>query len=299
MVAAANLHVPLEDVLAGFVGLTRSGYDAANASTQLAGIITHLVNPSAAARKEIDALSKSTGVDLSQDFGLAAMKSKGLVAILQDLMHATHGNEDALLHLIPAQRGAIGALALTGNAAGDVADAMNQLNGVIDGQSTPTAVAYARITQTLGFQWNVLKARFDLAKIALGDELMPVVMRSLNWIMDEAPKAAAAFSSVFDAFRAGNFNGGMATLGNFLEPLVTQITAFLPRVLDAIGAFVPVVAAKMLEVAGAMTDWVLTTAVPRLISSLPRIQQTISDFITATLPILAQDTIRLASQLTT
>jgi hypothetical protein len=208
------------------------------------------------------------------DFSLAGIKAKGLVPIMQDIEQATRGNEDAILKLIPAQRGAIGALALTGNAAGDVKDAMTQLNGVINGGATPTMVAYTRTTETLGFQWDVLKARFDLAKIALGDELMPTVMKALNWIMDEAPRAGAAFMKIFDAFKTGGAQAGFQAIEDLLSGLVAKLQAALPPIKAAVE-----------RMALALWQWIVDVT-PRALNELQRFTGFLTDKIKEYGPVL-------------
>lgn len=156
MVTAASLGVSLQDVSSAYVGLTRSGFDAGEANTQIAALLTHLIKPSLEAKAAIADLAKTTGIDLTNDFSLAGVQAKGLTGVLTDIRNATNGQEDAVLKLIPAQRGGIGALALTTTAYKDVLDAGSQLARVQSGEWTPTADAYALTQQTLGYKTAVL-----------------------------------------------------------------------------------------------------------------------------------------------
>jgi hypothetical protein len=151
---------------------------------------------------------------------------------------------------------------------------MTQLNGVINGGATPTMVAYTRTTETLGFQWDVLKARFNLAKIALGDELMPVVMRALNWIMDEAPKAGAALTKIFDAFKTGGVQAGFQAIQDLLSGLVAKLQAVLPTI-----------KASVENMALALWHWIVDVT-PKALDELQRFTGYLTDKIKEYGPVL-------------
>lgn len=89
--AAAQFGVRIEELGASAAVLTKQGLSTAEAMTRINALTKALVNPSKAAASKLKAL----GVE----FGAAALKSKGLTAILQDLRDKTQGNDEALATL--------------------------------------------------------------------------------------------------------------------------------------------------------------------------------------------------------
>jgi len=212
--AAANLHVPIEQVAAAFAALTEHGYTAAQANTQLTNILTHLAAPTKAAEKEIVALSKATGVDLVHDFSAAGLASKGLDGVLADLhvafqkagysateqsgilarldgslesttqkfrdqgMGEAQATEEAM-KLINAQRGGLGLAVLLGTGAADYTRILGDLTNQ-QLLSSVTQDAFNRSQETAGFQWNRFKVLVQEAAIAIGAAFLPAVTRALT-----------------------------------------------------------------------------------------------------------------------
>lgn len=193
MSIAANLGVPLNDVGAAFAALTKHGFDAAQAQTQIVDMFTHMINPTKAVRGELERLSQATGVDLVHDFSAAGLSSKGLTGVLADLKTAyermglsSADAEQESLKLINAQRGGIGLAALLGTAYGDYTTVLGDLT---DQQrvATVTQDAYTRSLDTAQQQGAIAKARLRELAIAVGDDLLPALtgfLQAINPVLD-------------------------------------------------------------------------------------------------------------------
>jgi len=237
MVTAASLGVSLKDVSSAYVALTRAGFDAGEANTQIAALLTHLITPSKEAKAAIADLSHATGIDLSSDFSLAGIQAKGLVGVLGDIRAATNGQEDAVLKLIPAQRGGIGALALTTNAYKDATDASTEFNRVVSGQLTPTADAYARTQATFGNQAAVMAQQFkqlgvELGSVAVGP--LTNVLKAINSLPEAVKQGAAEIGllavgvkalGVAIEFGTGLFGAHAASVVTDTEAIAANTTA--------------------------------------------------------------------------
>jgi TP901 family phage tail tape measure protein len=164
---AANLGLNLNEAAGAMSALTRAGFPAAQASTQLVGALNHLVNPTKEIQGELQRLSKTTGIDLVSDFSQAALQSKGFAAILGDVKKAVGDNTAEALKLFGGLRGGLGAMALIGNASEDYRSILEKLSETMAGKLTPVQDAYAREVVTLSFQLGELTNKFTL----LGSEL--------------------------------------------------------------------------------------------------------------------------------
>ncbi len=143
---AAGLGLKVQDAAAAMSALTRHGFNASEAATQVRNAIAHIVNPSTQAKEALEALSKKSGVDLVADFTVAGLHAKGLSGVFEDLRQVSEKTGIALpeiiRHLIPAMRGGIGALVLASQAAHDYDDILGQLEKTQSGKLDPTTEKY-------------------------------------------------------------------------------------------------------------------------------------------------------------
>jgi TP901 family phage tail tape measure protein len=116
---AAQLGVSLEEVVGAVVQITRQGVGTAEAVTQVRSALTATLRRS----KDISEAFESVG----ESFSIADLRSRGLVAILQDLRRVTGGNEDQLVRLLGRVEAVAAALNLTGSNAAATRSIIAQL----------------------------------------------------------------------------------------------------------------------------------------------------------------------------
>lgn len=205
---SAPLGVKIEEVGAALALMTRKGIDANNATTQINAIMLSLLKPSQQA------------VELAEDLGLGwdaqALRGKGLVGVLEDMIVATGGNEEQMATLLGNSRAIRGAFVL----AGDGGKAFNaELLEMQDHLgATDTALSYQK--QGLAFQLGILKNNIDAIAIGIGTALLPKITpviqgisewmaanqglidqisgQLLHWIFNFARTAAEGFGKVVD-----------------------------------------------------------------------------------------------------
>jgi TP901 family phage tail tape measure protein len=187
---AANLGIPVEQVAAAFAALTKHGYDAAQAQTQLVALLTHMIKPAAAAEAELKKLSKATGIDLVGDFSAAGVASKGLDGVLEDLrlVYQKMGYTQAeatgeSMKLVAAQRGGLGLASLLGTAWNDNVSILADLTDAQKVDSI-TAESMARTHETLSNQMAVLKNVIEAAAISLGEAFMPAIQAHIGKVKE-------------------------------------------------------------------------------------------------------------------
>lgn len=194
---ASNLGVGIQDVSAAFSALTRHGFDASQAATQLRGMLSLIVRPSKQAQDFLAALGKVTGVDLVSDFSKAGLASKGLYGVIEDVNRATGGHADIIIKkLIPAQRGGIGAMVLAQTGAKDYRDILNTLNQAMAGKLDPTTVQYGERLKTTSQQFDILVNKIKAGFLPAGDQIAKMLPDLTNVIL----KFVGALTWVLDLF---------------------------------------------------------------------------------------------------
>jgi len=166
--------VPLDQVAAAYVTLTKHGMDAADANTQLADQFLRLTTVTPKVATELERVSKLTGIDLVGDFTTAGLASKGLTGIYADLSAAEQkmglsseaANAENML-LGDSLRGGRGLMI-------DVAYQTNDYLPILSSLDDKTASAtkrqddFNRALETTGGQFAVLKANASAAAVTVG-----------------------------------------------------------------------------------------------------------------------------------
>jgi TP901 family phage tail tape measure protein len=230
---AAAYGVSLQEADAFMVALTRHGFDAAEASTQLRGVIQHIVNPNAAAQQALQEVTKATGIDLVSDFSDEGLKARGFANVMADLQAviAKTGDESIVTRLIPALRGGQGALITVTQAAGDAKVALTDLNAAADGSLKPVEDGFARISQTTGYQFSATMKQLKLDMIDLGQTFLPIaddIIQGFDKIPAGAIKAAADIGLAFAAIKTATAVGG------FIDTGIASARGFLGGGADAV-----------------------------------------------------------------
>jgi TP901 family phage tail tape measure protein len=249
---AANLGLSLNEAAGAMSALTRAGFPASQASTQLVGALTHLVNPSKEVREELARLSKTTGVDLVSDFSQFGLQSKGLSGILQDVKKAVGDNTAEALKLFGGIRGGLGAMALMNNASQDYKNILVQLADTMGGKLTPIQDAYAREVNTLTFQIGELKNRLTLLGDALNNAFSGSQVGFVKNLNDAVDGLTRGFQTLDPAMQAAvaTFLGAFAISGPILfgvGALVTLIGGPLTIAIVGVTAALSILAADWLS----------------------------------------------------
>ncbi len=182
---AAAAGVSFEQVAASLATMTRTGLSAEEAATALRGTIGALEAPGKQAQGALESIGTSA------DEVRAAIRDKGLLAALQDLMQRTGGNVEMLDLIIPNIRALTGVL----STAGSQGEAYAEILGKMENASGSLDKAYSAAAGTLEFQTK----RFENSANALKDTFVMGVLPALtdaavlmNGLIGPTKNAAAA-----------------------------------------------------------------------------------------------------------
>lgn len=167
-VASSN-GVAFKEVGAAFIEMTRAGISASESQTAISGLIRALSNPS----PEILKLAQTLKVDNSM--GEYALKTKGLIGVLQDLNRVTGGSALIMQKLIPESTAAGAALTLTKNKAEGFKNALEQMNN----SGGATEKALGQQSKSIAFEFAKVQQAVESLKIEYGsllnDEIRPLI----------------------------------------------------------------------------------------------------------------------------
>jgi hypothetical protein len=218
---AALYHVPLEQVAAAYISLTKHGMDAADANTQMADQFLRLTTVTPKVATELERVSKLTGVDLVGDFTTAGLASKGLTGIYADLSDAEHkmglsseaANAENML-LGDSLRGGRGLMI-------DVAYQTNDYLPILGSLADKTASAtkreddYNRALETTGGQFSILKANAGAAAATIGGP----VSGALGQVLETINAVTGGVGTMIGTFAAGFANANKDS-GDFFSEFV-------------------------------------------------------------------------------
>ena len=215
---ASAMGVSFNEVGAAFASLSRTGTNAAEAATQVRGIMSSLLRPTKEAE---DAL---TGMGLSSEGLREQLKEKGLLSTLKTLADEFDGNAAASASVFGNVRALSGVMDLMGkNVAGTEAifASMNNTLGATD-------KAFAVTSQTTEFKMNQAISDFKVAMIAVGQEIIPVVLPIIQKLGEFIGKVVKAFGSLSGPMKTVIVVVGLmvAALGPLLMVIGMVSTAF-------------------------------------------------------------------------
>lgn len=214
---AATAGISFDELLAAVAALTSTGTGTSEAMTQIRAAISNIINPSERA--------KQTASDLGVEFSAAALESRGLAGVLEDVAAATGGNTETMSSLFGSVQALNGMLTLTGLGADTFADNL----AAMENSAGATAEAYDRMAGTVEQGNQRIMNAMQGALIGVGTPLL-----------DEFGGIQEAIAAIFNAIGAsvsgGQLEGFVDQLegmfGNIEETLRT-IAINLPEALEA------------------------------------------------------------------
>jgi TP901 family phage tail tape measure protein len=162
---ASELGISADEVGASFAAMSRTGTNAAEASTQLRGIMTGLIKPSS------DAEAALGEVGLSSAGLREQIQDEGLLSVLMTLEENFGDNEEAMARVFPNVRGLTGLFDMLGDNTEETAEifgAMEDSTGSLDG-------AYEELAETSEFKLKRAWAGLKDAMIDMGGALTPLI----------------------------------------------------------------------------------------------------------------------------
>ena len=212
---ASNLGVSFDQVGAALAGMSKTGTDAATASTQLRQILATLAKPTVGAEKALAEMGMSAAGLREQ------IKEKGLFSTLETLTDAFDGNIEATTTVFGNIRALSGVLDLMGASAEDNALVFEQMadkTGVLDEALNITA-------ETSEFKFNKAMAGAKAILLEIGvallERLQPYLDTFLQFMEDKGPVIEQMFDKIFGIVEI--LTGKLGELGEAVMPVVVDL----------------------------------------------------------------------------
>ncbi len=210
---ASNMGVTFNEVGAAFAAMSRTGTNAAVASTQLRGILNGLLKPTKEAE---DALS---GMGLSSAGLRKSLKEDGLLATLEILKTNFEGNDQAAAKVFGNVRALSGVMDLLGAGVDSTREIFAEMNNV----QGATANAFEATSKSASFQ-------LQKALNGVRNSLTEVGGTLLSAVLPHIQKLTSFVTGLVQSFMNLNPQTQSLILG------LTGIAAALPAILSVAGA---------------------------------------------------------------
>jgi TP901 family phage tail tape measure protein len=185
---ASAMNISFSQVAGTLAVMTRTGLDAAEASTSIGAIMSTLLKPSKQAQ---DAL-KDVGLSMGDLRAVAAREPDGLVQVMRLLDSRFADNDEQLTKVIPNIRAFRGVMNVLAQDAGGVADVMQ---GVASATGT-TDAAFKAVGDTAQFKVNQSLSRMQGDLLKLGDKVLPLVVKVVGSLADGVASLADWFTKL-------------------------------------------------------------------------------------------------------
>ena len=213
---AASAGVPIETLAASIATLTAKGMPTEQAITAIKNVITSIISPSAEAAKAADSLGLQ--------FNAAALQSKGLEGVLQEVYAATGGNVEQMSALFGNVRGLTGVLSAFGQDGGDMF--LDKLKTMQDA-SGATAEAYEKMAGSFEMTNQNLLNNVRLTFIDLGENV-------LGSYADMVGGISEIFKALQESVRKGAFDDVFAVISDLADGLTDEFLAIAENLPEAL-----------------------------------------------------------------
>tara|TARA_R110002020_G_scaffold123484_1_gene279988 strand:- start:8208 stop:11150 length:2943 start_codon:yes stop_codon:yes gene_type:complete len=188
---ASAMGVKFNEVGAAFAALSRTGTNAAEASTQVRGILASLLRPTKQSEEALTSMGLSSAELRNQ------LSEKGLLSVLKTLAVEFDGQSEKAAAVFGNIRALSGVMDLLGkNSAGTEAifASMTDTTGALDD-------AFAVTSETTAFKLQQAMADLKLALVRVGEVLIPVVVPILTKLADVIGTVASGFAKMPDPLK--------------------------------------------------------------------------------------------------
>ena len=202
---ASNMGVQFHEVGAAFAAMSRTGTNAAEASTALNAILSGLLKTTPDAEKAL------TEMGLSSKGLKRQIKDEGLLSVLKTLKTAFDENDDAAQRVFPNIRALKGVLDLVGASAETNAEIFEELAKSVGATNTAFEIA----SESAEFKLTKSLNELSVTGTELGSKVLPAVVFFVDRL-----------NNLFTDLRMKKYNQGIIDLGEstkeYLEKLKEQ-----------------------------------------------------------------------------
>lgn len=230
--------------------------------------------------------------DLGLALDVSAATGKSLSSVTEALGKAYNGNLTSLAKLDPQIRKVV-------KGGGTLDDVMGQLSGTFRGAAADAA-------NTTQGKMQRLSLAFDEAKEAIGQRLLPVLGKLIDWfmgsVMPTVDRLMRAFdrrglAGVWDQLRAAAadaFPRLLSLLGDLGRRLLDALGQWGQAFIDWIGPRIKPMLAKLGDLVGKAADWLLDEGLPLLVDKLIEFGNALVAWVGPQIPPLLKELAKLA-----
>jgi len=171
---ASAMGVEFHEVGAAFAALSRTGTNAAEASTQVRGILASLLKPTKQAEEAL------TEMGLSSKELRRQLKEEGLLATLESLKKEFEGNDEAAAQVFGNVRALSGVLDLMGANA----DGTRQIFDALTKSVGATSTAFEIDAKSSASEFDKALVRLTTSLLEIGEVVLPLVASGLELVAD-------------------------------------------------------------------------------------------------------------------
>ena len=250
---ASAMGVSFAEVGAVLAAMSRTGTDAAQASTQLRGIMTSILKPTVGAERAL------RNMGTSSETLRRSIKERGLLRTLEDLTKQFEGNDAAAAEVFGNVRALSGVLDLFGENQHVTIDILEQMTdglGILDD-------AFAVTEDTVGFKAAVAMEQFKSIMLDIGDAVLPLVADALDGLAPVIQNMAEAAREFIDTKLAPfiqelqanpKFAEFMETIGNTIINMADPAADLALSLLDIANTLAPILEAALDKVIPLTSD---------------------------------------------
>jgi TP901 family phage tail tape measure protein len=258
---ASEMGVTFDQVAATQAAMTKTGTDAAEAATQLKGIMAGLIKPSKQAEGQLAKMGTSSS-ELRKK-----IREEGLLSALMELKELTNKyGEEAMARVFPNIRALMGVLDLMGSNLDsniETFDKVSNSTGILDD-------AFKAASDTIDFKFNQALSQIQSTAIKFFDVVKALLVPVLEKFVDVLGFIGDKFSSLspgqqkliagFVAIAAaiGPIIFGIATLIGIIGGVIPGIGT-VAAAISSIGAVIPAIAAGITLLIGGFTALILSS----------------------------------------
>ncbi len=250
--SAAASNMQMDQLSAAYADLTKNGIDTAEGGTYLKQMLTEL-------GKEGSTVATALQTKTGKSFSQLMKDGKSLGDVIDLLSESVDGNVDKFKNMWSSTTASTAALALFnegGQAFNETLEAMRDSAGTVD-------AAYAKVTDTLEHQLEVVKNLGQNFLISVGQEILPIVKDALEMA---TPKLQELVSKI------------LPPLQNAIDKLAPAVGDVIDVAGDLIAEILPVVTDAVAELAPLVGDFIK--------SMLPPLIELIKQIITSVMPVV-------------
>ena len=180
---ASQLGVEFHEVGGAFAAMSRTGTNAAEASTALRGIFMGLIKPTAEGEKELKKMN------LSYEGLRKQLKEEGLLSLLETLKTNFEGNTEAQANVFSNSRALVGVMDLLGKGIDSTRTIMDNMSNSVG--ATDKAFIDSK-SASKDFDIEVAKLQDTL--LSIGETLLPIVnagLKAFNFLIGNSDDAYA------------------------------------------------------------------------------------------------------------